>query len=73
MTSVDLLNEPPPEWMTTRRCPTCSSSMLRTESDEVELGAWCTTYCGGCGRQLRVDRLDCPPWEDPDWVKAGEQ
>ena len=71
---LDLLNEPPPaEWLTTRRCPTCSSPVLRTESDEVELGRWCSTYCGNCGRKLRVDRIDAPPWEDPEWAKAGEQ
>lgn len=72
---IDLLNEPTPsEWLTTRHCPACGSVELSVSSDEVELGGWCTTSCGNCGRELRKDYIDGrPAWDDPEWVKAGEQ
>jgi hypothetical protein len=75
MRDLDLLNEPiPPEWASTRHCPMCNSVELRVSSDEVELGGWCTISCLSCGRELRRDYIDGrPTWQDPEWVKAGEQ
>lgn len=73
MTSVidpDLLSDGiPPEWFTTRHCPSCHSTTLRVSSGEW----WCTTSCGQCGRELRRDHIDGPVWEDQDWAKGGEQ
>lgn len=72
---IDLLNEPiPPEWASTRHCPSCHSTTLRVSSDKVEMGGWCPTYCGVCGRELRRDYIDGrPAWEDQEWAKGGEQ
>lgn len=75
--ALDLLNEPIPEdWLTTRHCPTCGDVNLVVSSGEVEIGDWCSTTCMGCGRLLRKDTIDADGshvWEDPEWVKAGEQ
>ena len=63
----------PPGWYATRHCPTCASTSLVVSSDEVELDRWCTIACAACGRELRREFVGAPSWEDPEWVKAGEQ
>lgn len=71
---MDLLNNGiPAEWRATRYCPTCGSVELCVSSDDPLADGWCTTSCASCGRELRVDRLDCSPWEDPEWVSSGSR
>lgn len=71
-TPEDLLHDgPPPEWRTTRHCPKCNAVDLVVEYDDALAGGWCTTSCASCGRELRVDRLDKPVWEDAEWAASG--